>query len=331
MATITPANHFHDARSSRPRSRRSSTRRSFASSLSRSSSYLDSPRTACPKDGDAFAYDPTKLNDWYCPQHVWDRLPSSVKKSLAAVQHAGASALTGMLPTIFVLLPMRCAIGCTDARYPPLSRRMCCVHIELTFSGFERLSEYSGVDDGSRTDQKTPDDEVLVDLDELRPQKFRTASNASSVFLSDISSPAYSGTPASDSGSASPVPSTFSLSQSATTPAPISLGPPELETKRSSTRERSFSTPLDPQDAKYASELSYLRTEAVPRLRHAGHKVDTEWYDAKRTGSVAAEDVQQFEAWWSTMKCTILQLSETSKRMAEAKGVTANGMGWTAP
>ncbi|KAF3031524.1 hypothetical protein E8E12_001298 [Didymella heteroderae] len=291
MATTISASHFHDPRSSRPHSRRNSTRRSFASSLSRSSSYLDSPRTACPKDGDAFAYNPSHLNGWYCPQTLWDRLPSSVQKSLAAVQHAGASALTG----------------------------------------FERLKEHSGVDDGSRTDQKTPEDEVLVDLDELRPQKFRTASNASSVFLSDISSPTYSGTPASDSGSASPVPSTFSLSQSATTPAPISLGPPELEAKRTSTRERSFSTPLDPQDAKYVSELSYLRTEAVPRLRHAGHKVDTEWYDAKRTGSVAAEDVQAFESWWSTMKCTILKLSETSKRMAEAKGVTANGMGWTAP
>jgi hypothetical protein len=182
MATITPANHFHDPRSSRPHSRRNSTRRSFASSLSRSSSYLDSPRTACPKDGDAFAYNPAKLNDWYCPQYVWDSLPSSVQKSLAAVQHAGASALTGMLPTIFVLSSMHCAIGCNDARYPPLSRRMCCVHIELTISGFERLNEHSGVDNGSRTDQRTPEDEVLVDLDELRPQKFRTASNASSVF-----------------------------------------------------------------------------------------------------------------------------------------------------
>ncbi|KAF1925700.1 uncharacterized protein M421DRAFT_236146 [Didymella exigua CBS 183.55] len=291
MASIPSANHFHDPRSSRPHSRRNSTRRSFASSLSRSSSYLDSPRTPCPKDGDAFAYNPSHLDYWYCPQSTWDRLPSSVQKSLAAVQHAGASALTG----------------------------------------FERLREHSGSNDGSRTDQRALEDEVLVDLDDLRPQKFRTASNASSVFLSDISSPTYSGTPASDSGSASPVPSTFSLSQSATTPASISLGPPELEAKRPSTRERSFSTPLDPQDAKYASELSYLRTEAVPRLRHAGHKVDTEWYEAKRTGFVAAEDVQAFEGWWTATKCSILKLSEKSKRMAEANGVTSNGMGWTAP
>lgn len=171
----------------------------------------------------------------------------------------------------------------------------------------------------------------MIQLDDVRPQKYRTASNASSVFLSDISSPTYSGTPASDSGSTSPVPSTFSLPQSVTNPAPISLGPPELEAKRSSARERSFSTPLEPQDAKYAAELSYLRTEALPRLRHAGHKVDSEWYEAKRTGAVADEDIQTFEDWWSQQKRIILKLNETGKQLAAANGVTSNGMGWTAP
>ncbi|KAH6625577.1 hypothetical protein C7974DRAFT_203033 [Boeremia exigua] len=291
MANLAVVNPLHDSRSSRPHTRRNSTRRSFASSLSRSSSYLDSPRTACPQDGDAFAYNPAHLKTWDCPQSTWDSLPNSVQKCLAAVQHAGASALTG----------------------------------------FERLHEHREVCDGSRTDSKTQEEEILVNLDELRRQKFRTTSNASSIFMSDVSSPTFSGTPASDSGSASPVPSTFSLSQSASNPAPISLGPPELEAKRTPTRERSFSTPLEPQDAKYASELSYLRTEALPRLRHAGHKVDTEWYEAKRTGSVAAEDAQVFESWWSEIKCTILKLSEHGKRLAEANGVTPNGMGWTAP
>ncbi|KAJ4325346.1 hypothetical protein N0V94_000688 [Neodidymelliopsis sp. IMI 364377] len=224
------------------------------------------------------------------PQDTWDRLPASVQTSLAAVQHAGASALTG----------------------------------------FERLDQHSGDIDGARTDQKSPDDELVIQLDDVRPQKFRTASNASSVFLSDISSPTYSGTPASDSGSTSPVPSTFSLPQSASTVAPISLGPPELETKRSLTRERSFSTPLEPQDAKYATELSYLRTEALPRLRHSAHKVDTEWYEAKRTGSVAEEDAHTFENWWVEKKCAILKLSEKGKRLATANGVSSNGMGWTA-
>ena len=88
---------------------------------------------------------------------------------------------------------------------------------------------------------------------------------------------------------------------------------------------------MEPQDAKFASELSYLRTEALPRLRHAGHKVDTEWYEAKRTASVTPEDAQIFESWWNETKSNILKLSETGKRLAEAHGVTSNGMGWTAP
>jgi hypothetical protein len=88
---------------------------------------------------------------------------------------------------------------------------------------------------------------------------------------------------------------------------------------------------MEPQDAKFASELSYLRTEALPRLRHAGHKVDTEWYEAKRTACVTPEDAQTFEIWWNETKSIILKLSETGKRLAEAHGVTSNGMGWTAP
>ncbi|KAJ4336209.1 hypothetical protein N0V95_008678 [Ascochyta clinopodiicola] len=290
MATMAPAIHLTDARS-RPHSRRSSTRRSFATSLSRTSSYLDTQRTACPKDGDAFAYNPSHLQSWLCPQEAWDCLPASVKKTLAAVQHAGASVLTG----------------------------------------FERLDEHSGDMNGARTDHKFPDDDLQVHLEDVRPLKLRTVSNASSVFLSDISSPTYSGTPASDSGSVSPVPSTFSLPHSASTPAPISLGPPELETRRSATRERSFSTPLEPQDAKYAAELSYLRTEALPRLRHSGHKVDTEWYEAKRMGTVGEEAAKVFEDWWSEQKHIILMLSEKGKHLAAANGVTSNGMGWTAP
>lgn len=149
--------------------------------------------------------------------------------------------------------------------------------------------------------------------------------------MSDISSPAYTSTSMSDSGSASPVPSTFSLPQAVSTITPISLGAPELEPRRHLTRERSFSTPLEPQDAKYASELSYLRTEAIPRLRHSSHKVDTEWYEAKRTAAVADEEVQTFENWWVEKKCAILALSEKGKRLAAENGISSNGMGWTAP
>ena len=95
MATPPSANPiYHDP--AQTRTRRSSSRKSFASTLSRSTSYLDSPRTACPKDGDAFSYDPSHLRIWYLPQELWDRLPAQLQSTLAAVQHSGAAVLTGM-------------------------------------------------------------------------------------------------------------------------------------------------------------------------------------------------------------------------------------------
>lgn len=115
-------------------------------------------------------------------------------------------------------------------------------------------------------------------------------------------------------------------------PTPISLGhPADPFEKVNRSRERSFSTPLEPSDAYFSLELSHLRTEALPRLRHLGHKVDTEWYEAKRTGQISTEDANAFENWWAEKKCAILSLSEKGKFLATAHGISANGMGWTAP
>ncbi|CAO2651680.1 Nn.00g042500.m01.CDS01 [Neocucurbitaria sp. VM-36] len=288
MATPQFANPiYHDP--TQPRKRRSSSRKSFASTFTRSSSYSDSARTACPKDGDAFSYDPSHLRMWTLPQDLWDRLPTQLQSTLAAVQYSGAAVLTG----------------------------------------FERLDKHTEDLDSSHPDHRTAADELLIQLDDLPPQKLRTASNASSVLQSDFSSPLTSASSGSQSGCTSPV-TRPSFSQSHTTfPAsPMSLGPPELSDKGSRSRDRSFSKPLDPHDAYYAAELSHLRTEALPRLRHKCHKVDTDWYEAKRTGDIATNDVNAFENWWAEKKCTVLCLNERAKRLATALGLSNSGMGW---
>lgn len=96
MAAVQTANPiYHDPTPGRTRTRRSSSRMSFASSLSRSTSQLDSPRAICPKDGDAFSYDPAYLRNWFVPQELWNHLPAELRASLAAVQHSGAAVLTG--------------------------------------------------------------------------------------------------------------------------------------------------------------------------------------------------------------------------------------------
>lgn len=172
-----------------------------------------------------------------------------------------------------------------------------------------------------------------VQFDDLPPPKFRTISNASSVFLSDYSSPATVGSPVSHSEWPSPSASYASLPQSFSPYSSISLGTPAQDPmdKRSRSREHSFSTPLEPHDAYSLTELSHLRTESLPRLRHCGHKVDTEWYEAKRSGSVSADDVKAFENWWAEKKCHILGLNERGKSLASARGLASTGMGWSAP
>ncbi|KAF2027584.1 hypothetical protein EK21DRAFT_114672 [Setomelanomma holmii] len=293
MATSPTADPiYHDPSPGRTRTRRSSSRRSVASSLSRSTSNLGSPRAICPKDGDAFSYDPAHLRNWFLPQDLWDRMPAALQSSVAAVQHSGAAVLTG----------------------------------------FARLDRHTEALDGGRPDLQVPADELAVELDDLPVQKFRSISNASSVFFTDSSTSTTAASPVSRSGSASPVLSSFSQSQTMSPLSPVSLGPAaEPFDKQLRSRERSFSTPLESRDAHYVLELSHLRTEALPRLRHLGHKVDTEWYEAKRSGAVSAEDANAFENWWAEKKCAILTLSETGKRLATASGLQPTGMGWTAP
>lgn len=112
---------------------------------------------------------------------------------------------------------------------------------------------------------------------------------------------------------------------------PLSLGPPGLSDKHSRGRERSFSTPLDPRDAYFATEVAHLRFEAVPRLRHRARKVDTEWYEAKRTSNIPSDDVEAFEKWWVEKKYLINSLNERATRHATELGLANTGMGWCAP
>jgi len=101
--------------------------------------------------------------------------------------------------------------------------------------------------------------------------------------------------------------------------------------KRERPRERSFTTPTEPSDAYYRVELSHLRTEALPRLRHASLKVNQVWYDAKRLGDLSEDEINNFEAWWSDKKSNINHLNEKGTRLSISIGLSSSGMGWTAP
>lgn len=114
--------------------------------------------------------------------------------------------------------------------------------------------------------------------------------------------------------------------------SPVSLGDPaSIIRKESRSRDRSFSTPLERHDAYYATELSHLRTEALPGLRHLARKVDIDWADAKRSGVLKPDDANAFENWWAEKTCEIMALNSISKYRADALGLAPTGMGWCAP
>lgn len=280
-------------------SRRNSSRRSFTSTALPSLP-KESPRPLCPRDGDSYSYKPRHLPAWYVSQDLWERLPGHIQSPLTALQHAGAAVLTG----------------------------------------YERLEKHS--EDRDNDHAKAIDDEMDVQLEESIlllptldtrfPPKLRTESTTSSALTeSTIWSPVFS---SQSSGSASP---DLSASQTTSPISPICLTPADAEPPanrpcdRLLSKERSFCTPLEPHNAYYATELSQLRTESIPRLRHAARKVETEWYDCKRQGAIPAHDIAAFEQWWAEKKSIIVNLNEKCKQLSVAFGMGPAGMGWTAP
>ncbi|KAF2270202.1 hypothetical protein CC78DRAFT_194866 [Lojkania enalia] len=295
-----PLYHSPNTLGGRHHARRSSSRKSFTSTAAPPSPTNGSPRPLCPRDGDTFTYKPLHLQTWYIPQDLWGRLPLHLQSTLATLQHAGAAVLTG----------------------------------------YERLEQHEGSRDAD-VEPKIVDDELEAQMEEsVLPEasfpakyslKLRTDSSASQT-ESAIWSPTFSSS--QSSGSNSP-----ELSASLTTSpiSPICLTPADAEapTKRprdrSLSKERSFSTPLEPHNHYYATELSQLRTESIPRLRHAARKVESEWYETKRQSILSPDDNATFEKWWAEKKSAIGGLNEKCKQLSIAIGMGPAGMGWTAP
>lgn len=150
------------------------------------------------------------------------------------------------------------------------------------------------------------------------PRLRAESSNGSSVVISSPSSGTHSPKWDNDSVFAGPI-------------SPISLAADSISSSNRN-RERSFSTPLEPHNAKYITELSYVRSEAAPRLRHAVRAVDTEWTQVLNNKAIPSRDLKEkFENWWANKKCYTMTLEEKAKRLGDAAGIRANGLGWTAP
>ncbi|OCL11453.1 hypothetical protein AOQ84DRAFT_229298 [Glonium stellatum] len=265
--------------------RRPSARRSFsAASPIPSSPKIESPRTLCPRDGDAFSYNPAHLPVWYMPPDLWARLPSQLLASLAAMQHAGAAVLTG----------------------------------------FERLENLSGsLDSVTEETAQTAGSELEDCFDTITKQ--RTSSDSSSSrHDSGFSSP-LSTSPTS-SISSSPL---LSSHHSGAPITPLSLPPTiDSDAQDKSNRRRAFTTPLDPHNSYYTAELSYLRTDSLPRLRHSARKVETTLAECRRADRALASLGAEFEAWWVGKKQLVSSLNDKGKTLGMSMGAGGMCMGW---
>jgi hypothetical protein len=191
--------------------------------------------------------------------------------------------------------------------------------------GFERLEKH-GFDNGSTV--QTP--EVFTPLDELpsMPLKLRTQSTTSSRFESAIDSPEF--TPSQSSGSDSPF--SFTASPTMSPVSPICLTPADDSfTRKRGDRDRSFSTPFEPHEAYIATEVSQLRTESIPRLRHYILKVCQVFNEAKASGNLASTETNEFENWLALKKVKCDGLKTDVEHRSELMGLTSTGLGWTAP
>ncbi|KAJ4355780.1 uncharacterized protein N0V89_003801 [Didymosphaeria variabile] len=199
-------------------------------------------------------------------------------------------------------------------------------------TGYGRLEAHTSAQDTARAHTKFEDDELIAKLDALPPPKMRTISNASSVIQSDVNSPVFTETSVSDVGSPS-----MASSQSTNPVSPICLDPSDTPPAEKCDRSRdgSFITPIEPQDQGYVLEISYLRTEALPRLKHNGRKLDLEWREAKRTNEIthhiSDDDIAAFEEWWAEKKIKIDKLYERGNHLSSDLNLSPNGLGWAAP
>lgn len=268
---------------------------------------IESPRTLCPRDIDAFSFSPAHLPYWCFDEALWKNLPEPLKELAAHFQRSGAAVLTG---------EYRITSATMNAR------------TNMT-AGFERLEEHSG--HITTFTPKPTEDEMLVQLDDsissLRSlPKLDTDSSISSYHVtssptSSTQSPSMS---ASQGSQISPV-SPISLAADV---FPDGMLSPNSALASSRTRERSFSTPVDPIDAYYRNELSQLRIEAIPRLRHAAIRLGIEWQSIKSSGKMAKEEVEAFQRWWDERKIRAEDLDEKTRRLSDFHGLTPHGLGW---
>ncbi|KAK7519789.1 uncharacterized protein IWZ02DRAFT_303021 [Phyllosticta citriasiana] len=291
---------------------------------------VSAPRTHCPKDVDAFSYDPKHLQRWMMPKHLWEQLPQQLTSPLTSVQHAGAAVQTGLerIEEIRTTLLDKLLDLDQNPQAPSI----------------EQVAQViKGADPEESKRARARHDSVASPLSTppLSPDGPRRANEADTPLDSDINTPLTLPTqmhpiaiphatklPESALPAAAARLRTMSLSDGFIDDTPCSpiAGPqsmPAVTTPSSPPLALHPSYPVAPpchlHEKYYAAELLELRCVSLVRLRHSSRRVDVEWTEFRQRGGTDADVVRQFEAWWADRKRDIIAL-EDEVLLAEKTG-----------
>ncbi|KAF2086566.1 hypothetical protein K490DRAFT_66759 [Saccharata proteae CBS 121410] len=287
------------------------------------------PRTLCPKDADAFSFDPEFLDAWTMPDDLWTYLPRPILAHLAAMQHAGAAVLTGFDRLERQRLALKSEIistaACDEGDH---------ILNDSSFRMALAIPECPIVGPGLSLDVLFANMKMEASMYRARVDSIMTMDSATTSCSSSRSS-------MSTSGVSTPGICTPATPITPTTPV-TPLGSPRVSTSKqrsgpfaplsdaAASREdfffncdhdspppaavtHEFSTPLDPPEAYYEAELRELRRSAIVRLRHAARRVETEWSECKRYADVDGWARDSFEHWWAKKRTSSAELEQKLK------------------
>ncbi|KAK8159219.1 hypothetical protein IWX90DRAFT_417201 [Phyllosticta citrichinensis] len=288
---------------------------------------VSAPRTHCPKDVDAFSYDPKHLQRWMMPQHLWEQLPQQLTSPLVSVQHAGAAVQTGLdrIEDIRTTLLDKLLDLDRNSQAPSIEQ---IAHV-INAADPEGTKRARARHDSVASPLSTPP---------LSPDGPRRAHEADTPLDSGINTPLTLPTqmhPIAIPNATKLPESALSTARLRTTSlndgfiddtpcspiaAPQSM--PAVMTSSSPPLALHPSYPVAPpchlHEKYYAAELLELRCVSLVRLRHSSRRVDVEWTECKR--SIADADVvREFEIWWADRKRDIVAL-EDEVLLAEKAG-----------
>lgn len=314
---------------------------------------VSAPRTHCPRDVDAFSFNPSHLPAWSMPQDLWEALPDRLRPHLVGVQHAGAAVLTGFerLKEIRTTL----LTDLVELEEPQVDN----AQASMGNNGhgdneLDALLNNLGIDSTAKGPRVRHDSLATPSLS--TPSLTPSVSEVNSDRSADSSMPGTPGdsspvTPASPPAPISPFSYPVDKPIRSHTPPPASpastVSPlsPDPETPGSPTNTPATPTstsilsplhpfaqpPRHPHATYYAAEMAELRCVALVRLRHAARRVDAEWGECKRVGIVRPSEreadarmAKEFELWWAGKKGSIGALEERIRRI-ERLGLGLSG------